>query len=154
MAKGVYTEILHVPIRDVWAFVSDLNQWAPLMPGYVDHHILNDQESIWDFIADVGFKKKRLQVKVVITEWQEPSRIRFQLSGWNEAFIGEGMFTAEDVTAHSTKMIGHLEMKTKGVKAPVINGILKSIVPQQTKKLTKTMASQIVKRNYVATTTS
>ena len=43
--------------------------WAPLVPGYIEHEILNENESMWKFKSELGMMKKIIQLKVVITNW-------------------------------------------------------------------------------------
>ncbi|MUV38962.1 hypothetical protein JNUCC1_02834 [Lentibacillus sp. JNUCC-1] len=147
MPSGTHAEVLNVPVDDVWNFVSDIDKWAPLMPGYVEHEILNDKESKWAFFGDIGIARKKIKLKVHIKTWQEPSLIEFDLTGLNEKFTGEGSFLAETADKDKTRMTGYLDIKAKGMRAPVINSVLKSFVPKQTRKLTESMAEKIKPRS-------
>ncbi|WP_309545309.1 SRPBCC family protein [Virgibacillus dokdonensis] len=59
MPSGTKEMTLQAPIEQVWDFVSDMNHWAPLVPGYIDHEIINDTESTWKFKGDLGIVQKK-----------------------------------------------------------------------------------------------
>lgn len=50
---------LDIPIEVIWDFIRDENNWAPLVPGYIQHQKLNDQQISWEFKSDLGIMKKR-----------------------------------------------------------------------------------------------
>ncbi len=45
-------------IEDIWRFISDLNNWAPLVPGYEQHKMI-DHKSPSGFVEEKSeqFKK-------------------------------------------------------------------------------------------------
>lgn len=151
MPSGIYQLEVDIPIKHVWSFVSDMNKWAPLVPGYVEHKIINDSQSTWKFIGDLGFAQKTVSLKIDITEWQEPSKVTFDLTGLNENFKGNGYFEAEIINERETKITGYLCIHAKGMMGPVINPILKSFVPKTTKAFTIAVAQKMGEVEVVAT---
>jgi carbon monoxide dehydrogenase subunit G len=143
MPSGKHEIEMNVPISDVWKFVSDMNRWAPLIPGYIDHEILNERESTWTFKGDLGIVHKKVQLKVIITEWQEPNKVTFDLIGLSEKFTGGGSFYAKTISDRKTNMTGHLNIKASGMLGSVINPVLKSFVPKMTKELTEAVADKL-----------
>lgn len=134
---------LDLPIERVWGFVSSINNWAPLVPGYINHELINDSESTWEFEGDLGFMKKKIKLKVDITEWRAPNLVTFNLSGLSENFSGDGYFDAEKIDENSTKMTGYLDITAHGAMSPMINKILKKFVPKTTEKLTISVANRM-----------
>jgi len=134
---------LNVPIQDVWNFVSDMNKWAPLVPGYMNHEIINENESTWTFKGDIGIMKKKVSLKIDITAWIEPSKVTFNLTGLNENFAGDGYFEAEVIDAEHTRMTGMLDITAKGAMGPMINAILKSFVPKTAEDLATAIGNKI-----------
>lgn len=134
---------VNVPIQAVWNFVSDINNWAPLVPGYVDHKILSETESTWCFRSDMGFMKKKIELKVNITSWEEPRKVTFQLVGLNEKFAGHGYFLAEERGSSKVLMTGCLDITAEGMMAKVANSILTSSLPETTTELTEAVVSKI-----------
>src|SRR5699024_8164587 len=128
---------------DIWNFVSDMDKWAPLVPGYIEHEIINERESTWIFKGDIGIMQKTVKLKIDITEWQEPTQVTFDLTGLNENFAGNGYFAAEKITDTKTKMTGNLDITAKGMMGPMINAILKNFVPKTAQQLTEAVASKI-----------
>ncbi|MGN7401882.1 CoxG family protein [Cytobacillus praedii] len=134
---------VNVPIHFVWEFVSNIDHWAPLVPGYIDHHILSEKESTWSFKSDIGILKKKIELKVDITSWQEPTKVTFNLTGLNEKFSGHGYFTVEAINQQNSLMTGHLDIKAEGMMAKMANAILQSSLPETTTDLTAAVADKI-----------
>lgn len=143
MPSGTYATEVNVPILNVWNFVSDMNKWAPLVPGYIEHQILNEKQSTWTFKGDIGIMQKTVKLQIDITEWKEPTLVTFDLTGVSENFAGNGYFEAESITDSKTKMTGNLDITAKGMMGPMINTILKSFVPKTAEDLTKAIANKI-----------
>jgi carbon monoxide dehydrogenase subunit G len=144
MPNGSHTIELPVAIDKIWNFVSDMNKWAPLVPGYIEHEILNDRQSTWSFKGDLGFMKKTVKLKIDITNWTEPSKVTFDLKGVSDNFVGNGYFEAESLGDSATKMTGYLDITAKGAMGPMINTILKSFVPKTAQELSEAIAGKIV----------
>ena len=98
MPSGTYATEIDIPIEKVWNFVSDMNRWAPLVPGYIEHAILSDTQSTWTFKGDLGIVQKTVKLQIDITEWKEPTLVTFDLTGLNENFTGNGYFKAEAIS--------------------------------------------------------
>lgn len=143
MPQGIHDIELDLPISTIWEFVSVMDKWAPLVPGYISHEIINDRQSTWTFMGDIGIMKKKVSLKIDITEWIEPSTVKFNLTGINENFAGEGYFLAEALGEQRTKMTGSLDIAAKGVMGPMINSILKTFVPKTTTDLAEAIANRI-----------
>lgn len=143
MPKGSHSTKLNLPIEHVWTFVSSINNWAPLVPGYINHELINDSESTWEFKGELGFIQKTIKLKVDITEWKEPNLVTFNLSGLSDNISGDGYFDAEKVDEASTKMTGYLDITAGGAMGPMINKVLKKIVPKTTEDLTTSVANKM-----------
>lgn len=145
MPAGTHTVELDVGIQDIWNFVSDMDRWAPLVPGYIEHEIISENQSTWTFKGDIGIMQKTVKLQIDITEWDEPTTVTFDLTGLNENFAGNGYFEAESISEEKTKMTGHLDITAKGMMGPMINAILKNFVPKTAEELTEAVAGQINK---------
>lgn len=143
MPSGIHQVVLDVPIEEVWAFVKDMDHWAPLVPGYIQHKKLSSRQSIWDFYADIGIIKKKISLMVTIREWIEPTKVTFDLKGMVDNFTGNGYFEAKPLGKDKTRMIGFLDIVAEGIMGRVINNILKTSVPELVKELTDNIAGKI-----------
>ncbi|WP_078549791.1 CoxG family protein [Litchfieldia alkalitelluris] len=150
MPTGTYEVELNIPINSIWEFVSDMNNWAPLVPGYIEHTILNETQSTWAFIGDIGVMKKKINLHIDINEWQGPNLVSFGLKGVNENFSGTGYFKAVALSDSHTKMIGHLDITAAGMLGPLVNPALKSFVPKTATELTDNIARKINELNTVS----
>lgn len=143
MPAGTHTIELDVGINQIWEFVSDMDKWAPLVPGYIEHEIINENQSTWTFKGDIGIMQKTVKLQIDITEWREPTLVTFDLTGLNENFGGDGYFEAEAIGDDKTKMTGHLDITAKGMMGPMINTILKNFVPKTAEELTEAVGNKI-----------
>ncbi|MEW9677730.1 SRPBCC family protein [Lentibacillus sp. L22] len=150
MPSGKHQTELDIPIEHVWAFVSDMNKWAPLVPGYLEHQILHERQSTWKFKGEVGPVQKTVHLQIDITSWQAPKKVTFDLTGLSENLKGSGYFEAMAITRDKTKITSHLDVSAKGMMGPVINPVLKSFVPKTTRELTEAIAKEIMSREAVS----
>lgn len=147
MPAGTHVVTVPVNIQKIWEFVQDMNNWAPLVPGYIEHVIINDRESTWEFKGDLGFMKKKVKLKIDITEWNEPSGVVFDLTGLSDNFKGGGYFKAEAINENETTMTGNLDISAGGMMGPMINQILVKFVPQTAEELTDAIVNKIIEIN-------
>ncbi len=149
MPQGTYTVNVPLNIEQIWDFVQDMNNWAPLVPGYIAHEIKSERESTWEFKGDLGFMKKKVKLGVDITEWNEPSEVIFDLTGLSDNFNGGGYFKAERIDDYNTTMTGHLDIAAGGKMGAMINQILKKFVPTTTEELTNAIVEKMLEINKV-----
>lgn len=83
---------LALTVEQIWAFVQDMNNWAPMLTGYQKHEIIDDRHSIWTLKGDVGILSRTVVLDVQIIEWSGPHRVAFTLTGKNESVEGGGLF--------------------------------------------------------------
>lgn len=143
MPSEIYKTEAKLPIKEIWSFISKMDNWAPLVPGYINHKILSEHESIWIFKTDLGIIKKKIELKVDITSWIEPTRVTFHLTGLNEKMTGSGYFEAEEIDGNQTFMTGYLEIIPGGKMAKVINSKLSKNLSEITKELTDSIILKI-----------
>lgn len=143
MATASHAVEVQVPQKEVWDFVSHMEKWATLVPGYREHQIINDKQSTWTFAGNVGVLKKEVKVQIDITGWEEPQRISFNLTGLSDKFSGNGYFDNVALDANKTQMTGHLEVKAGGLVGPVLNPIFIAVLPKATSILTNRVANKI-----------
>lgn len=142
MATGIHTVEVPVDVQAVWDYVSDLEKWATTVPAYKEHEILNDKESIWTFEGSVKGIKKTIRAQVEITEWNEPSNIKFEIKGLSDNFTGSGQFTAEDMNG-KTNMTCKVEVQAGGLSGAVLTPVIKWAVPKVASRLTESIARKI-----------
>ena len=147
MPQATHTLEIPLSIEKVWGFVHDMNNWAPLVPDYMDHEILSDRQSTWSFKGDLGIVKKAVKLQIDITEWNEPSEVKFDLKGLSDKFNGSGHFIAEVIDENNTKMSGHLDITAEGMLGQVTNQVLGKLVPKTAKELTEAIAEKLLEIN-------
>ena len=95
MAEHTHTITTWVAAPEVWAFVSDMDRWAPMLLGYQSHEQRSERESTWTIKGDVGTLTRVVDFRVSIIEWVELERVRFTLEGVGEPMTGDGSFRLE-----------------------------------------------------------
>lgn len=90
MPEVVATRGVDRPLAEVWAFVEDMDHWAPMLRGYVAHQKLDQTQSTWTLAGDLGPFSRTVNLAVTITEWTPPERVVFELNGVDEAVHGSG----------------------------------------------------------------
>ncbi|MDY0408975.1 SRPBCC family protein [Virgibacillus soli] len=144
MPAGTHEMVLDLPINRIWDFVSDMDKWAPLVPGYIEHEIINDKRSTWKFKGDIGIMQKTVHLQIDIKDWIEPTTVTFDLKGISDNFAGDGYFEAEAISDTQTKMTGNLDITAKGMMGPMINAVLKTFVPKTAQELTEAVGNKII----------
>jgi carbon monoxide dehydrogenase subunit G len=99
MPTVAYTTEMRMPLDTVWAFIRDMNNWAPFLTGYQKHQILDAADSLWTLKGEVGILSRRVELFAHVTEWLEPERVSFTLKGMNEVVDGGGTLVLRRVTA-------------------------------------------------------
>jgi len=99
MPEVEYATSMALPTSVVWEFVKDMNNWAPFLTGYQTHEIIDDTDSVWTLKGDVGILSRVVKLRAHITEWVEPDRIAFTLTGLNEKVDGGGVLVMNQVEA-------------------------------------------------------
>ncbi|UZM99611.1 hypothetical protein OL548_05400 [Lysinibacillus sp. MHQ-1] len=59
MATGLYTsEAINIQREKLESFIQNREKWAVLIPGYLHHELLNENNMIWVFQGDFGIIQK------------------------------------------------------------------------------------------------
>lgn len=135
MPSGMYQVELDLPIDVIWNFIKDMDNWAPLVPHYIQHEKLNDRQSTWEFKSDTGILKKKLHLMIDIKEWVEPTLIRFDLKGKSEKYGGEGYFEAQAIHLNRTRLTGFLEVKVYGKMGHAVHSKLETTLPKSVEEM-------------------
>lgn len=97
MPEVDHTATVAKPILEVWDFVKEMDNWAPLLTGYQRHEKINDDESIWFVKGELGGMTRVAEFHVQVTEWAAPDRVTFVMRGLHEPVTGVGEFFAQQL---------------------------------------------------------
>ena len=142
MAIASHSVIIPASVENVWEYVSQIENWAVMVPAYKEHEQIDEQKSVWTFEGNIKGFKKAVKMELNVTEFHEPSMIRFELKGVTENFTGSGKFTAEE-TAGQTTMTGTVEVNAGGLTGAVLTPVIKMVLPKVTTRLTEKIARQV-----------
>ena len=128
--------------QEVWAFVSDMGNWASQMPGYLSHQQIDRDNSIWTLHVDIGPFQRPVPIDVHVLKWDEPGHVSFKIRGKEDPFIGEGTFTSTSDGA-TTQIVLEFGAQPTGSMArmlvPLVPPILQRTADQFTANLLLTL---------------
>lgn len=143
-----YTTVIDIPRDEVWDFLRDMNNWAPLVKGYQSHEQIDERDSIWTVKADLGFMSRTTKARVHITEWIEGERVAFTMKGANEPIEGEGIITIKDANeSGGTEIRGDATINFSGMMGPIANRLIAPMIKGDAEELVKKIAAAVRERS-------
>ncbi|MGR7907830.1 SRPBCC family protein [Lysinibacillus capsici] len=141
MATGQYSKVINVQKNKLEGFIHNKEQWAVLIPGYLHHELLNEDDMIWVFQGDFGIIQKAVKVKLKVNK-SDAHQIQFELEGLSDPINGNGSFEIIQNQNESPQLTGNLTMKASGFLAGMMNPVLDNFVPRLIEQLVEAMAIQ------------
>ncbi|MCR6525330.1 SRPBCC domain-containing protein [Lysinibacillus capsici] len=141
MATGQYSKVINVQKNKLESFIHNKEQWAVLIPGYLHHELLNEDDMIWVFQGDFGIIQKAVKVKLKVNN-SDAHQIQFDLEGLSDPINGNGSFEIIQNQNESPQLTGNLTMKASGFLAGMMNPVLDNFVPGLIEQLVEAMAIQ------------
>lgn len=141
MATGQYSKVINVQKNKLEGFIHNKEQWAVLIPGYLHHELLNEDDMIWVFQGDFGIIQKAVKVKLKVNK-SDAHQIQFELEGLSDPINGNGSFEIIQNQNESPQLTGNLTMKASGFLAGMMNPVLDNFVPGLIEQLVEAMAIQ------------
>jgi carbon monoxide dehydrogenase subunit G len=127
MPEVEYSTRMHLTPEDIWEFVKDMNNWAPMLTGYQKHEILSETDSIWTLKGDVGVLSRMVQLKAHVTEWNGPAKVAFTLTGLNEQVDGGGELVMGTVAADAAGALVPAAKPKKGLWRRFVDAIFRRL---------------------------
>ncbi|MBS4201260.1 SRPBCC family protein [Bacillus sp. FJAT-49732] len=149
MPSGMHQVEVDLPIHKVWDFVKNMDNWAPLISGYIQHRKFTNRQSLWEFYSDIGIIKKKISLMVTIKEWIEPTKVTFDLKGESGKLSGGGYYLAEAIGKNKTRITGFLDITASGVMVRMVNEVLKSYLPKVTGEMVTAIAVKLEELNRI-----
>jgi carbon monoxide dehydrogenase subunit G len=135
--------VVDAEIGDVWAYVSDIGNWAASMPGYQSFEAIDDRHSNWILKVALGALTKTIGLQVTITEQREPEYISFTLKGKTEPVDGQGTFAASATASNQTSVVVTLSITGTGPMAGTMEAMSRPVVPRMTRAVSKSLKDAI-----------
>lgn len=125
-----HSVVVEAPLPTTWAFVRDMQNWAELVPGFEDMTTSSDTDSEWKVRGDVGILTKLVTLVVHVDEWVEQSHVNFSMVCREEPLTAKGSLTAAALDEGRTSLDFALEATAGGMLGPVVNALLKTVMPR------------------------
>lgn len=149
MAQATHTVDLTLAQDTAWNFLKDYQNWAPLIPGYIEHEVQNDSQFTWTFVADLGFTKKTIKLQVDILDLIEPTDVKFNLKGLSENINGSGFFKISATDNEVVQLTGSLDLAAGGIMGMMINSVLDTFLPKATTDFTNAIQEKLTQLHQV-----
>ncbi len=130
----------------VWAYTSDMRNWASNMPGYQSFEQLNENDSRWTLQLKLGPFKRTVRMLVHISEWDEPRHVSFDLHAETDPVNGTGGFDAEESGEHATSVTLRLRIESSGPMAGMMESMAKPVLERMQRAFALAMTSDIERR--------
>jgi carbon monoxide dehydrogenase subunit G len=130
MPAVVHSVVVDAPLPTTWAFVRDMHNWAELVPGFEGFTAASDIDSEWKVRGDVGILTKLVTFDVHVNEWVEQSHVQFSMVCREEPLKADGSLTAGRVDDARTSLDFALDANAGGMLGPVVNALLKTVLPR------------------------
>ena len=63
MPEAEYSTTARLPVPMIWAYVREMDNWAPFLRGYQSHERQSDTDSVWVLKGDV-------MIEMVAPTWE------------------------------------------------------------------------------------
>jgi carbon monoxide dehydrogenase subunit G len=154
MPAVTHSVLVEAPLPATWAFVRDMHNWAELVPGFEGMTVASDTDSEWKVRGDVGILTKLVTMAVHVNEWVEGSHVRFSIVCREEPLKAEGSLTARAVDAARTTLDFALEAAAEGMLGPVVNALLKTVMPRMASDFAGSIKREVEARQVANTPAS
>lgn len=121
---------IDAPNEVVWAYVSEMGNWASNMPGYRTFEELTDSDTRWTLKIGVAALVRTVNVLVHIDEWAGPERVAFTYRLDNDPVDGAGFYRAVARPDGGTDITLDITINGQGPMAPAWEALAKPILPK------------------------
>lgn len=120
MQKVRYATNVDLPIVEIWEFIKDMNNWAPMFKGYQGHETINEKESIWTLKGQFGVISRTTKFHNIVTDMVEQQRITGTYKGLNEPVHGFATVSLCNSDNGKTVIEGEVGFEISGVLGAMI----------------------------------
>lgn len=150
-----YTETVQVSAsRDaVWGFVKDVDNWAPMFPGYQRHLEVETDHFVWQIRGEAGVWSRLVEFEVTVLEWNDPNDVTFRIKGKTEPVEGTGkFFSSEGETPRQSQIGFELAAEGRGPTAPMMNALIDRFLTEQSRNFLSALCRKLESTNGAGVT--
>jgi len=145
-----YDVNVNVPIEEVWDYVANFQNWAPLISGFVSYTPINSKEIHWVFVTNLVLYKKRTEVISEITTWRKPSTIVVNLRGVTDELNATVHLYAKSLSPNQTKLSATIQIAPEGFLSKLIITQLESSLDKKKKGINSFSLSEKIEEAILA----
>jgi carbon monoxide dehydrogenase subunit G len=138
------------PLGQTWDFVKVMQNWAELLPGFEGMTVLSETDSEWKVRGDVGILTKLVTMQVHITDWADLAHVKFSVVCKEEPLTATGALIASTLDADRTTLDFELDAHAGGMLGPVVNALLKNVMPRMAADFAGSIKREVEGRSAVA----
>lgn len=134
---------IDAPNETVWAYVSDMANWAASMPGYREFEVIDEANTRWTLKVGVAALVRTVNVLVRIDRWDGPDRVDFTYRLDNDPVDGAGSYTAHPRADGGTDIALAVTINGQGPMAPAWEALARPILPKLARGFAETLRDRI-----------
>ena len=134
MIGGEHSVDVNASVDELWEFIARFENWAPYVIGFQQLSTVSEDRTIWKLRGDVGILSREVDIQVDVTNWQQPERAEFDLTGITERLTGKGVISIESATTDSSAATTAVPAQTP--------------VPSWTSRLLAWLATRFIRRAH------
>jgi carbon monoxide dehydrogenase subunit G len=130
--------------------VTNIRNWAELMPGLQSCDIVGDDDSHWVLKVGVGALVRTVKVNVHVDRWDGPERVLFTFRLQGDPVAGGGSYVAAPTSGSAVDMTLSLRVEGTGPMAPMWEAMAGPLLPKFALAFAQQLAEGIEQANAVA----
>ncbi|MCU9612616.1 SRPBCC family protein [Caldibacillus lycopersici] len=139
----VHSIDLDFPIKTIWKWINSNFHCLTVIPGYIHHEVISDQQFVLSVQAKFGMWKRNVKVHSHIIQRNEPNYLQFDFASESNHIQGKGELRAKQLQPKRTRVTLSLEFSGQGAVGQIMNTLLKNFDPTQ--EITPELADAISK---------
>lgn len=134
------------PRDNVWAYVSEMENWASNMPGYREFEMLSERDTRWTLKVGVAALVRTVKVLVHIDRWEGPDQVAFTYTLENDPVDGAGTYSAAVREDGGTDVTLAVTINGQGPMAPAWEAMARPLLPRLAGGFVEALKAKIEER--------
>ncbi len=114
------------PLHSMWKLLANFEDQLFLLPGYISHEMVSENEFFLFIQRENSFFLKRLPLRISIIERKEPETIRLEIEEMNKRFRGHVFIATKEIAIRQTLITANLQYDISGPVHKLLSNVLKT----------------------------
>jgi carbon monoxide dehydrogenase subunit G len=114
---------IDAPPQETWEYMTDMQNFASHLPGFVEYEEEDEKTSFWTVKIDLSMFSKELTFEVDVQEEEYP-KAAFTLEPVDQPADGEGSVEFEPADGGGTTISLYVQSEASGRMSPFLNKVI------------------------------